>query len=216
MPDPQPRHLVLILGDQLDPNSAALDGFDPARDRIWMAEVPEEATHVRSHKARIALFLAAMRHHAKALRARDWPVDYLHLGEHPHSSLAAALGHTLAHVRPQRLIMVRAGDWRVQQAIETTARSAGVALEVRPDRHFIAPPQAFVAWAGGRRELRLEYWYRKLRRVTGLLMEGGQPAGERWNYDAENRKAFAASGPGNLPAPLAFPGTPTPDPSGPA
>ena len=205
MPDPQPRHIVLILGDQLDPNSEALDGFDPARDRIWMAEVPEEATHVWSHKARIALFLAAMRHHAKALRARDWPVDYLRLGEHPHSSLATALGHTLGQVCPQRLVMVRAGDWRVQQAIETTARSAGVALEVRPDRHFIAPPQAFAAWAGGRRELRLEYWYRELRRQSGLLMEGERHAGGRWNYDAENRKAFAASGPGNLPAPLAFP-----------
>lgn len=208
MPEPKLRHIVLILGDQLDPNSAALDGFDATRDRIWMAEVPEEATYVRSHKARIALFLAAMRHYAEEMRARGWPVDYLRLGEHPHRSLTAALGHTLAQARPQRLVMVQAGDWRVQQAIETTARLSGVALEVRPDRHFIAPPQAFAAWASGRRELRLEYWYRQLRRQTGLLMDGDRPAGGRWNYDAENRKAFAAAGPGNLPKPLAFP----PDP----
>lgn len=208
MPEPKLRHIVLILGDQLDPNSAALDGFDATRDRIWMAEVPEEATYVRSHKARIALFLAAMRHYAEEIRARGWSVDYLRLGEHPHRSLTAALGHTLAQARPQRLVMVRAGDWRVQQAIETTARLSGVALEVRPDRHFIAPPQAFAAWASGRRELRLEYWYRQLRRQTGLLMDGDRPAGGRWNYDAENRKAFAAAGPDNLPKPLAFP----PDP----
>ena len=208
MPEPKLRHLALVLGDQLDPASAALEGFDPARDRIWMAEVPEEATHVWSHKARIALFLAAMRHHAEAMRARGWPVDYLRLGDHPHPGLAAALGHTLAQSRPQRLVMVRAGDWRVQQAIETTARSAGVALEVRPDRHFIAQPQDFAAWARGRRELRLEYWYRELRRQTGLLMEGTQPAGGRWNYDADNRRAFASAGPGMLPPPLAFP----PDP----
>ena len=58
------RNLVLVLGDQLDPASAALDGFDPKCDAVWMAEVAEESTHVWAHKARIALFLAAMRHHA--------------------------------------------------------------------------------------------------------------------------------------------------------
>jgi deoxyribodipyrimidine photolyase-related protein len=75
----RPRHLVVVLGDQLDRNSTVLDGFDPARDRIWMAEVAEESTHVPSHQARIVLFLAAMRHFADELRARGWPVDYLAL-----------------------------------------------------------------------------------------------------------------------------------------
>mgnify|MGYP005835336557 FL=1 len=205
MPDTQTHHLVLILGDQLDPASAALDGFEPACDRLWIAEVPEESTHVWSHKARIALFLAAMRHFAEAMRALGWPLDYLRLGEHPFVSLAEALGQSLAQARPQRLVMVRAGDWRVQQTIEAVARAAGVALEVRADRHFIAGPEAFAAWARGRRELRLEYWYREMRRQTGLLMQGDQPAGGRWNFDADNRKAFGPAGPGDLPTPRGFP-----------
>jgi deoxyribodipyrimidine photolyase-related protein len=58
----RPRHLVLVLGDQLDASSAALDGFDPLQDAVWMAEVAGEGTHVWSHKARIALFLSGMRH----------------------------------------------------------------------------------------------------------------------------------------------------------
>lgn len=40
------RHLVLVLGDQLEPDAAAFDGFDPAQDAAWMAEVTEESTHV--------------------------------------------------------------------------------------------------------------------------------------------------------------------------
>ena len=52
----KPRRLVLVLGDQLDANSAAFDGFDPQRDAVWMAEVVEESTHVWSHQARSALF----------------------------------------------------------------------------------------------------------------------------------------------------------------
>ena len=67
------RHLVLVLGDQLDADSAVFDDFDPARDAIWMAEVAQEATQVWSSQPRIALFLSAMRHFRDALRARGWP-----------------------------------------------------------------------------------------------------------------------------------------------
>ena len=65
------RNLVLILGDQLDPAGSAFDGFDPDLDAVWMAEVEHEARHVPSHKARIVLFLAAMRHFRDDLRARS-------------------------------------------------------------------------------------------------------------------------------------------------
>ena len=63
------RHLVLVLGDQLNADSAAFDGFDPAQDAVLMVEAREESTHVWSHKARTALFLSAMRHFADELTA---------------------------------------------------------------------------------------------------------------------------------------------------
>ena len=34
----------------------------------------------------------------------------------------------------------------------------------------------------------MEFFYRLMRRRTGLLMDGDKPAGGRWNFDAENRK----------------------------
>ena len=48
-----------------------------------MAEVAEESTHVWSAQQRIALFLAAMRHFARDMQARAWPLDYTHLDEGP-------------------------------------------------------------------------------------------------------------------------------------
>ena len=53
------RHLVLVLGDQLDAGASGFDGFDPRCDAVWMAEVAEESTHVWSSQPRTALFLAA-------------------------------------------------------------------------------------------------------------------------------------------------------------
>lgn len=201
----RPRHLVAVLGDQLDRDSAALDGFEPGRDWVWIAEVAEESSHVASHKARIALFLSAMRHFADELRARGWPLDYLALVKHGFPSLAAALSDSLARLKPERVVLVSPGDYRVRQANAEAVRATGVDLEERPDRHFISTPEAFAAWSDGRRELRLEYGYRHLRRRTGLLMAGDQPAGGRWNFDADNRRAFGKDGPGPLPTPLAFP-----------
>jgi deoxyribodipyrimidine photolyase-related protein len=210
------RHLILVLGDQLDRGSAAFDGFDPNRDRVWMAEVAEESTHVWTHKARIAVFLAAMRHFRDRLQADGITVDYTELSPKPPKTeprdLPAALRASLARLAKagwvcERLVVVEPGEWRVQEALKEAARAAGLPLDIRPDRHFFASREDFAAHAAGRKQLRLEYFYRPLREKFGVLMDDGEPAGGQWNFDAENRGAFPKTGPGPLPRPVAF----TPD-----
>ena len=209
-----PRRLVIVLGDQLDRAGAAFDGFDRERDRVWMAEVAEESTHVWTHKARIAVFLAGMRHFRDRLEAEGIDVDYRELPvaaapDEP-ASLAAALLASLARDRgssryPEALVVVEPGEWRVQEALRGAAREAGLPLEIRPDRHFLASREEFAAHAAGRKQLRLEYFYRPLREKLSVLMDDGEPAGGRWNFDAENRGAFPKTGPGRIPAPARFP-----------
>jgi deoxyribodipyrimidine photolyase-related protein len=199
------RHLVLVLGDQLNGDAAALDGFDPAQDALWMAEVREESTHVRSHRARSALFLAAMRQFRERQRAAGRTVHYRELGLHAGTSLADALAADLRRLRPARVIVTEPGDWRVREALRPCVAAAGLELEIRTDRHFVCRTDEFAAWARGRREFRLEHFYRVMRRRTGILMDGDEPAGGTWNFDADNRASFDAAGPGLLPAPRAFP-----------
>jgi deoxyribodipyrimidine photolyase-related protein len=199
------RALVVVLGDQLDLEAAAFDGFDPALDAVWMAEVEEESTHVWSSKQRIALFLAAMRHFAQALRAAGRPLHYRRLDDPGnHGSLAAELQASLATLVPQRVVMTAPGDWRVWQSLKTVVEGAGLALEVREDRHFFNTVREFAAHAKGRKSLRLEYFYREQRRRHGVLMHEGEPAGGQWNFDADNREAFGPRGPGVLPPRATF------------
>ncbi len=199
------RCLVLVLGDQLDLDAAAFDGFDPTQDAVWMAEVAEESTHVWSSKPRIALFLAAMRHFAVAVRACGRPLHYTHLDDPAnHGSLASALQAAIDSLAPQRLVMTAPGDWRVLQALKTVAAASGLALALRDDRHFYTTVRDFAAHANGRKTLRLEYFYRELRQRHGVLMTDGQPEGGQWNFDADNREAFGPGGPVNLPAPTRF------------
>jgi deoxyribodipyrimidine photolyase-related protein len=199
------RHLVLVLGDQLDEASSAFEGFDPTQDLVWMAEVTEESTHVWSSKQRTTVFLSAMRHFAQALAQRGWPVHYRALDAPGNrGGLADELTLAITERRPQALVLTAPGDWRVLQALRAVARAHGLPLELRDDRHFFSTVRDFAAHAQGRKQLRLEYWYRELRRRHRVLMTGDEPAGGQWNFDAENRAAFGKDGPPPLPRPTRF------------
>jgi len=171
-----------------------------------MAEVAEESTHVPSHQARTVLFLSAMRHFAAQLRERGWPCDYRALDDASNTqSLAGELTAAIARHRPQSLIVVQPGDWRVQEALRGVAERHRLPLEVREDRHFYCSLDFFRRYAAGRKQLRLEFFYREMRRQHGVLLDGDKPTGGEWNFDAENRQSFGARGPGLIPAPLPFP-----------
>ena len=195
------RNLIIVLGDQLDAESSAFDDFDTKQDAVWMAEVAEESTHVWSAKQRTTLFLSAMRHFAEHLRERSFTVHYTQLDDPKNAgSLALQLQADIERLKPTSLIMAAPGDWRVLQALRATAQAAGKTLELRDDRHFFSTIRDFAAHAKGRKQLRLEYWYRELRVKNNILMEGDKPVGEQWNFDADNRESFGKEGPKNLPS----------------
>jgi deoxyribodipyrimidine photolyase-related protein len=202
------RHLVLVLGDQLDLDAVAFDGYDDAHDAVWMAEVAEESTHVWSSKPRTVMFLAAMRHFAQALRAAGRQVHYTRLDDLANlGSLQAQLHADIERLRPARLVMTAPGDWRVLQAIRAVAQTQGLPLDIREDRHFYCSVRDFAAHAQGRKSLRMEYFYREMRKRHGVLMtgvRGDAPEGGQWNFDEDNREAFGAAGPGEVPPRAVF------------
>ena len=199
------RHLVVVLGDQLDRDSAAFEGFDAGQDAVWMAEVSDESTHVWSAKQRTVLFLSAMRHFAQSLRDEGVRVVYRALSTDiqatPDSSLADELATTLRALPVQRVRLVEPGEHRLREHLATAVQASGVPLDLLEDTHFLCSTAEFAAHAKGRKQMRMEYFYREMRRRHGVLMEanGKDPVGGEWNYDAENREAFPAGGPGFVP-----------------
>jgi deoxyribodipyrimidine photolyase-related protein len=199
------RHLILVLGDQLNPDASAFDGFDAAQDAVWMAEVDTESTP--STKARTALFLAAMRHFRDALRARQITVHYTDLISPANThTLAGELARAATQLHPSTLILTQPGDYRVLQSLKQTSEGLGIPLEVRQDRHFFTTLEEFRQHAAGRKELRMEWFYRAMRiQHRVLLDESGEPEGGQWNFDRDNRQHFTHVGPGALPPLLTFP-----------
>jgi deoxyribodipyrimidine photolyase-related protein len=194
------RHLVIILGDQLHRDNPALADFDVAQDHILMVEAIEESTHVWSHQARIVLFLSAMRHHAIWLESQGFPVIYLKLDLHHFTQLRDAWAHYIDTLKPQKVIACEAGDYRVEQDLITLANEKNVPLALRDDDHFMCSRSEFKAWAKAGKQLRMEFFYRVMRKKYHVLMEGDAPEGGNWNFDADNRKAFGKKGPQGVPA----------------
>jgi deoxyribodipyrimidine photolyase-related protein len=183
-------NLIFVLGDQLTPTLSSLAAGDPARDRVLMAELQDEATYVRHHKKKIAFLFSAMRHFAEELRALGWTVDYVKLDAPANrGSFSRQLADAIAEHRPGRIVVTEASEWRVSQMLEGWQAQISIPVDILPDDRFLCSPAAFRDWAAGRKQLRMEYFYRDMRRQTGLLMDGDRPVGGKWNFDAENRKA---------------------------
>lgn len=194
MADPR---LILVLGDQLSLNLSALTTADKARDIVVMAEVRAEGTYVSHHAKKIALILSAMRHFAAELEADGWRVAYTRLEDVDNAqSIQGELIRRAEEFGATEIIATAPGEWRLRQALDDLP----LKVHALPDDRFIATEPEFSAWAEGRKTLRMEYFYREMRRKTGLLMDGDKPEGGKWNYDSENRKP--AAGDLFMPAPL--------------
>lgn len=202
------RNFVLILGDQLSFTNPACESFDPEQDCVLMIEAPGEATGVWSHKARITLFLSAMRHFANQVVARGWKLEYVQLDDKLDPDFSKRLEAVLQRCKPKGLRVADPGEWRMQQAIKASCAQTDVTFYAMDDTHFLCSRAEFATWAVGKKELRMEFFYRVMRKKYQVLMDKGQPVGGTWNFDADNRSAYpkrgAQIGPGLIPPPAGF------------
>ena len=181
--------LRVVLGDQCSMSLSALSDLDPAADTVLMAEVMQECTYVRHHPKKIVLVLSAMRHFAQALRDRGITVDYVTLHQQGNTgTLRGEMLRAVARHRPLAVVATEPGEFRLAEDMRHWHELSGLPTDIRDDTRFLCRVQEFRAWAQGRASLRMEFFYRDMRRRYRLLMDEDGPAGGAWNYDPQNRK----------------------------
>ncbi len=179
--------LRLILGDQLNEKISSLSDVNPDKDIIFMCEVWEEATYVKHHKKKIAFIFSAMRHFAEELKAKGYSVQYIKLDDPDNSgSFAGEIKRAINLYSPEKVIITEPSEYRVLNDIQSTEHK--VPIDIRSDNRFLCNHEEFQDWAEGRKQLRMEYFYREMRKKYDILMNGDTPEGGQWNYDNENRK----------------------------
>ena len=179
------RRLALILGDQLSQDMAALAEADPDHDVVVMSEVRSEADYVPHHPKKIAFTFSAMRKFAAELEAAGWRVAYTRYDDQENAgSIPGELIKRAETFGATEVLATEPGEWRLISALE----DCPVPVHLFEDTRFLASHKVFESWAEGRKQLRMEYFYREMRRATGLLMDGDKPLGDKWNFDHDNRK----------------------------
>ncbi len=182
--------LILVLGDQLSLDNPAIEAARPGTDVILMAEVAEEAAYVRHNRHKIALIFAAMRHFRDTLRERGHRVHYYPY-EQGVESLENAVEAELARANFSSLQICEPGEQRLLDVFRSWSDAYGVDVELLTDTRFLCTVDEFNAWADSQKGLRMEYFYRNMRKRYGLLLEvDGKPCGGKWNYDQDNRKGW--------------------------
>jgi deoxyribodipyrimidine photolyase-related protein len=192
--------LRLILGDQLSHSISSLVDCDTSQDVILMCEVWDEATYVKHHKKKIAFLFSAMRHFAGALKKQGYKVEYTKLNDSDNSgSLKEEVKRLIQKQKFDRIIVTYPGEYRLLKEVQGWDSEFTTPVEIRTDDRFLCTSDEFAKWAKNKKQLRMEYFYRNMRKKYDILMQGDEPVGGQWNYDVENRKP--PKGGLNIPSP---------------
>ena len=182
--------LRLIMGDQLNAKISSLHGIDKINDLVFMCEVKSEATYVKHHKLKIAFLFAAMRHFAAELSKKGYRVLYSKLDDPKNSgSFYAEISKVLkANKDLDSVVLTHPGEYRVLADIKLWEKKLKCPVEIREDDRFLCGIDEFNQWAEAKQGLRMEFFYRYMRKKYNILMDGNNPLGGKWNYDADNRQ----------------------------
>ena len=195
--------LRLVLGDQLSHQIASLRDINIDTDIVLMAEVAAEATYVKHHKRKIAFLFAAMRHFAEELRRAGTTVIYRRLDDPDNGGcLESELLRVIESRQISKLVVTMPGEYRLMEIMKSWQSRFEFSVELREDDRFLSTLDRFTNWADGRRQLRMDFFYREMRRDHNILMDGGEPIGGKWNFDSDNRESPIAGM--VIPPPLQF------------
>ncbi|MBX9705447.1 MAG: cryptochrome/photolyase family protein [Gammaproteobacteria bacterium] len=182
--------LRLLLADQLSHTISSLTDIDKKNDVVLMCEVMEEATYVKHHVKKIAFLFSAMRHFALELEDQGITVRYIKLNDKDNTgTFSGEIERAIADVKPNRVIVTEPGEYRVLEYFKSWETLLNIPVEIRTDDRFLCSTEEFNQWADGKKQLRMEFFYREMRKKYKILLDAeGDPEGGAWNYDKENRK----------------------------
>jgi deoxyribodipyrimidine photolyase-related protein len=182
--------LRLILADQLSESLPTLQDIDTQHDTVLLCELNEETSYVKHHPKKIAFLFSAMRHFALALAEQGYCVSYIKLDDaHNTGSFTGEIKRAVAELKPDKIVVTEPGEYRVLRMMQSWQSLLGIPVEILPDSRFLASHAEFADWADDKKQLRMEYFYRVMRKKYGILIDAdGKPSGGEWNYDKQNRK----------------------------
>ena len=188
------KTLRLILGDQLNPLHP---WFECVQDDVLylMMEMRQETDYVLHHAQKIIAIFAGMREFARQLRAAGHHVLYFSIDDAKNlQSLTANLDAVIEQSGAQRFEWQAPDEYRLDGQLDRWFSESKLLGEKISSGHFLSNRLEARKLFEGKKQWRLETFYRKMRQKHGVLLEpDGSPTGGQWNFDADNRKPWRGS-----------------------
>ena len=181
--------LRFIFWDQLSISISSLRDIQP-KDTVLMCELRDEVTRVKHHPKKIALWFSGMRHFAEELINKGINVRYVDFNDTLNThNLDQEVKRAVHSLSIKKIIVTEPGEYHYKNTMESWGKSLAVDLEIRTDDRFLCSIEEFKKWSNTKKVLRMEYFYRNIRKNYNILMEpDGQPTEGLWNYDKDNRQ----------------------------
>ncbi len=192
----------LILGDQLHYGHSWFKVVRPNVHYV-MAELREELSYAPHHVQKMVGFLGAMWNFAAWLRKQGHQVHHFRIDDPAHpGDLEAVLRHVVQQTDANAWAYMEPDEYRLDRRLAVLSQHLGLPVRICSTEHFLTDRETVATLFQGKKTRVMETFYREMRRKTGILMEGKDPIGGQWNFDADNRKKWNGSPP--LPAPKIF------------
>ena len=184
------KHIRLIMGDQLNPMHSWFETVD-SEVVYLIAELHQEASYTKHHIQKVTAFFAAIADFAKQLESKGHRVRYLTLDDTAqykdiveliHASVLSYASETFTYQRPD--------EFRLRKQLTCLSSSLTVPVVEADSEHFLLPFDELPSHFKAETHVRMENFYRYMRKRFSILMEENKPVGGAWNFDSNNRQSF--------------------------
>jgi deoxyribodipyrimidine photolyase-related protein len=192
--------LKLILGDQLNLQHSWFKEVDSSEVFVLM-EMRQETDYAPHHIQKVVAFFGAMRNFSEVLKQAGHQVHYLALDDKANrQQLEANLNFLIEKFNADGFAYMEPDEYRLDQQLKEYVLGLNIPSEVVETEHFMTSRSELTEFFEGKKQLILEFFYRRMRKKFDLLMQLDQPEGGQWNFDKNNRKKW--KGTPSIPEPF--------------
>ena len=182
--------LKLILGDQLNLQHSWFKEVDSSEVFVLM-EMRQETDYAPHHIQKVVAFFGAMRNFSEVLKQAGHQVHYLALDDKANrQQLEANLNFLIEKFNADGFAYMEPDEYRLDQQLKEYVLGLNIPSEVVETEHFMTSRSELTEFFEGKKQLILEFFYRRMRKKFNILMQLDQPEGGQWNFDKNNRKKW--------------------------
>ena len=176
----RPKRWLCLLYDQLNLELNPWKDEPPESTGIILIESLSKGKSRPFHKQKLGLILANMRSFALESQSKGHPVKYIGTNSN-YSEALLELKISLIHC-------LKPAELSTRKELQPLFDSGK--LQQHPHTGWLTPKNWFVEELGLTPPFRMDKFYRRFRKETGILMDGKAPVGGKYSFDSENRMTW--------------------------